>query len=248
MIVAPSADLDLAVRGILFSAVGTAGQRCTTLRRVIVHEEIGDELLVRLKKAYAQVTIGSPLDDGILLGPLIDKHAYESMQAALAQARVDGGIVTGGQLTQENQNAEAYYVVPAIAEMPAQSDLVKEETFAPILYVMRYRDFDAAIAMHNDVPQGLSSCIFTRDIGEAETFLSSAGSDCGLANVNIGPSGAEIGGAFGGEKELVAAANRARTRGAAICAGRRTRSTIRTRCRWPRVSSSGMDEFKLPGY
>jgi aldehyde dehydrogenase (NAD+) len=200
MIVAPSADLDLAVRGTLFSAVGTAGQRCTTLRRVIVHEEISDEFLVRLKKAYAQVTIGSPLDDGILLGPLIDKHASESMQAALAQARVDCGIVTGGQ-PQENQNAEAYYVVPAIAEMPAQTDLVKEETFAPILYVMRYRDFDAAIAMHNDVPQSLSSCIFTRDIGEAETFLSSAGSDCGLANVNIGPSGAEIGGAFGGEKE-----------------------------------------------
>jgi len=201
MIVAPSADLDLAVRGILFSAVGTAGQRCTTLRRVIVHDDAGDELLDRLKKAYAQVTIGSPFDDGVLLGPLIDKRAYESMQIALTQARGDGGTVTGGERTLDSRYAEGFYVTPAIAEMPAQTDLVKQETFAPILYVMRYRDFDAAIAMHNDVPQGLSSCIFTRDVGEAETFLSSAGSDCGLANVNIGPSGAEIGGAFGGEKE-----------------------------------------------
>ena len=201
MIVAPSADLDLAVRGILFSAVGTAGQRCTTLRRVIVHEEIADELLARLKKAYAQVTIGSPIDDGILLGPLIDGRAFESMQSALTQARADGGLISGGERTLESRYADAYYVTPAIAELPSQTDLVKYETFAPILYVMRYRNFDTAIAMHNDVPQGLSSCIFTRDVGEAEMFLSSAGSDCGLANVNIGPSGAEIGGAFGGEKE-----------------------------------------------
>ena len=201
MIVAPSADLDLTVRGILFSAVGTAGQRCTTLRRVIVHEEIADELLARLKTAYTQVSIGSPVDDGVLLGPLIDGQAYRSMQAGLTQARREGGIVTGGERTLEGRYANAYYVTPAIAEMPTQTDLVKDETFAPILYVMRYQDFDAAIATHNDVPQGLSSCIFTRDIGEAETFLSSAGSDCGLANVNIGPSGAEIGGAFGGEKE-----------------------------------------------
>ena len=201
MIVAPSADLDLAVRGILFSAVGTAGQRCTTLRRVIVHEEIADELLARLKKAYAQVTIGSPIDDGILLGPLIDGRAFESMQSALTQARADGGLISGGERTLESRYADAYYVTPAIAELPSQTDLVKYETFAPILYVMRYRNFDTAIAMHNDVPQGLSSCIFTRDVGEADMFLSSAGSDCGLANVNIGPSGAEIGGAFGGEKE-----------------------------------------------
>ena len=201
MIVAPSADLNLAVRGILFSAVGTAGQRCTTLRRVIVHEEIADELLARLKKAYAQVTIGSPIDDGILLGPLIDGRAFESMQSALTQARADGGLISGGERTLESRYADAYYVTPAIAELPSQTDLVKDETFAPILYVMRYRNFDTAIAMHNDVPQGLSSCIFTRDVGEAEMFLSSAGSDCGLANVNIGPSGAEIGGAFGGEKE-----------------------------------------------
>ena len=201
MIVAPSADLDLAVRGILFSAVGTAGQRCTTLRRVIVHEDIADELLARLKKAYAQVTIGSPVDEGVLLGPLIDKRAYESMQTALTRASSDGGAITGGERTLESRYPDAYYVTPAIAEMSAQTDLVTDETFAPILYVMRYRDFDTAIAMHNGVPQGLSSCIFTRDVGEAETFLSSEGSDCGLANVNIGPSGAEIGGAFGGEKE-----------------------------------------------
>ncbi len=201
MIVAPSADLDLAVRGILFSAVGTAGQRCTTLRRLIVHEDVGDELLSRLKKAYTQVTIGSPLDEEVLLGPLIDRRAFDFMQVALNQAGEDGGIVTGGDRTLQNLYPEGYYVTPAIAEMPTQSDLVKDETFAPILYAMRYRDFDAAIAMHNDVPQGLSSCVFTRDMGEAETFLSSAGSDCGLANVNIGPSGAEIGGAFGGEKE-----------------------------------------------
>ena len=201
MIVAPSADLDLAVRGILFSAVGTAGQRCTTLRRLIVHEDVGDELLSRLKKAYAQVTIGSPLDEEVLLGPLIDRRAFDFMQVALNQAGEDGGILTGGDRTLQNLYPEGYYVTPAIAEMPTQSDLVKDETFAPILYAMRYRDFDAAIAMHNDVPQGLSSCVFTRDMGEAETFLSSAGSDCGLANVNIGPSGAEIGGAFGGEKE-----------------------------------------------
>ena len=152
-------------------------------------------MLARLKKAYAQVTIGSPIDDGILLGPLIDGRAFESMQSALTQARADGGLISGGERTLESRYADAYYVTPAIAELPSQTDLVKYETFAPILYVMRYRNFDTAIAMHNDVPQGLSSCIFTRDVGEAEMFLSSAGSDCGLANVNIGPSGAEIGGA-----------------------------------------------------
>jgi len=201
MIVAPSADLALAERAVTFSAVGTAGQRCTSLRRVIVHREIRDELVARLKKAYAGVPIGSPLDDGVLLGPLMDKHAFDAMQAALAQARDEGGTITGGERVLADEYPDAYYVTPAIAEMPGQSKIVTEETFAPILYVMEYGGADEAIALHNDVPQGLSSCIFTNDMREAERFLSSEGSDCGIANVNIGPSGAEIGGAFGGEKE-----------------------------------------------
>ncbi|MBT5779470.1 MAG: aldehyde dehydrogenase family protein [Rhodospirillaceae bacterium] len=201
MIVAPSADLALAERAVTFSAVGTAGQRCTSLRRMIVHREIRDELVARLKKAYAGVPIGSPLDDGVLLGPLMDKHAFDAMQAALAQARDEGGTITGGERVLADEYPDAYYVTPAIAEMPGQSKIVTEETFAPILYVMEYGGADEAIALHNDVPQGLSSCIFTNDMREAERFLSSEGSDCGIANVNIGPSGAEIGGAFGGEKE-----------------------------------------------
>jgi aldehyde dehydrogenase (NAD+) len=205
MIAAPSADLNLAERAITFSAVGTAGQRCTTLRRLIAHQDIADELVARLKKIYAGVPIGSPLEDGVLLGPLMDKTAFDAMQAALERARAEGGTVTGGERVLAEDYPDAYYVTPAIAEMPAQSGIVKEETFAPILYVMRYGgtadDLAEAIALHNDVPQGLSSCIFTNDIREAERFLSVAGSDCGIANVNIGPSGAEIGGAFGGEKE-----------------------------------------------
>ena len=196
MIVAPSADMELAMRAILFSAVGTAGQRCTSLRRVIAHESIHDELVARLKRVYAVLPIGDPLDTGTLVGPLIDEEAYTGMQAALATARADGGIATGG----ERLNRAGVYVRPAVVEMPAQTDIVKEETFAPILYAMKYRDFDEAIALHNDVPQGLSSCIFTSDVREAERFVSTTGSDCGIANVNIGPSGAEIGGAFGGEK------------------------------------------------
>ncbi|MFC5728670.1 MULTISPECIES: aldehyde dehydrogenase family protein [Nocardioides] len=199
-VVAPSADLDLAVRGIVFAAVGTAGQRCTSLRRVIVHESVHDELVSRLSKAYGTLSIGSPLERDTLVGPLIDDTAGQAFLAAIEQAQADGGrLVTGG--TRADGVPGGQYVVPAIIDMPQQSDIVKAETFAPLLYVLKYRDLDEAIALHNDVAQGLSSAIFTLDVREAETFLSAAGSDCGIANVNIGTSGAEIGGAFGGEKE-----------------------------------------------
>ncbi len=201
MIVAPSADLDLAVRAVLFSAVGTAGQRCTSLRRLIVHDSIHDALLARLKKAYAAVTVGNPLEAGTLVGPLIDAAAFARMQAALRRAAEDGGRVTGGGRVLSNRYPDAFYVRPAIVEMPGQTEIVRAETFAPILYAMKYKKFEDALALHNSVPQGLSSCIFTTDLREAERFLSAAGSDCGIANVNIGPSGAEIGGAFGGEKD-----------------------------------------------
>ncbi|MBP2311267.1 L-piperidine-6-carboxylate dehydrogenase [Azospirillum soli] len=201
MIVAPSADLDMAVRAILFAAVGTCGQRCTTLRRLIVHKDVRDKLLPRLKSAYGSVPIGNPLESGVLVGPLNDKGAFEAMQRALEQAKAYGGTVTGGERTLADRFPDAYYVKPAIVEMPAQTDIVRHETFAPILYVLGYETLEEAIALQNAVPQGLSSCIFTTDIREAERFLSAAGSDCGIANVNIGPSGAEIGGAFGGEKE-----------------------------------------------
>jgi len=201
IIVAPSADLDMAARGILFGAIGTAGQRCTSTRRLIVHESVADDLLARLKKAYASARIGNPLEEGTLVGPLRDESAFQAMQSALAQAREQGGTVFGGERQLEAQYPNAWYVAPAIAEMPGQTSIVCHETFAPILYVMRYTDFNDALAMHNDVPQGLSSAIFTTDLREAEVFLSAAGSDCGIANVNIGTSGAEIGGAFGGEKE-----------------------------------------------
>ncbi len=201
MIVAPSADLDMAVRAILFAAVGTAGQRCTTLRRLIAHDDIHDDLLGRLKAAYASIKVGDPRQADTLVGPLIDKGAFDDMQAALARATSEGGSVTGGARMLGDRFADAYYVAPAIVEMPGQTDIVRAETFAPVLHVMKYRDLDEAIGMHNDVPQGLSSSIFTNDLREAEAFLSADGSDCGIANVNIGPSGAEIGGAFGGEKE-----------------------------------------------
>ncbi|MBC3421974.1 aldehyde dehydrogenase family protein [Pseudomonas wayambapalatensis] len=200
MILAPSADLDLAVRGILFSAVGTAGQRCTTLRRLIVHRSIKDEVVARVKAAYGKVRIGDPRKDN-LVGPLIDKLSFDAMQGALAKARDEGGQVFGGERQLADQYPNAYYVSPAIAEMPAQSEVVRHETFAPILYVLAYDDFEEALRLNNEVPQGLSSCIFTTDIREAERFQSASGSDCGIANVNIGTSGAEIGGAFGGEKE-----------------------------------------------
>ncbi len=201
MIVAPTADLELAVRAIVFAAVGTAGQRCTTLRRLIVHEDVYDELVPRLKKVYDGLPVGDPLEAGTLVGPLIDAQAWENMQAAMARANEDGGEITGGERVLEDRFPEGVYVRPAIAEMPGQTDLLCHETFAPILYVLRYSDLDEAIALQNAVPQGLSSSIFTNDVREAELFLSAVGSDCGIANVNIGPSGAEIGGAFGGEKE-----------------------------------------------
>jgi aldehyde dehydrogenase (NAD+) len=201
MIVTPSADLDMAVRAILFSAVGTTGQRCTTLRRLIVHREVRSELAKRLRDAYAQISIGSPLDDGVLVGPLIDEASFAAMQEMLGRLRAAGREVTGGDRVDIAECDGGYYVQPALVEMDSQDEHVRTETFAPILYVMQYDTLDEAIALHNDVPQGLSSCIFTRDVLEAETFLSAAGSDCGIANVNIGPSGAEIGGAFGGEKD-----------------------------------------------
>jgi aldehyde dehydrogenase (NAD+) len=201
MIVAPTADVDLAVRAIVFAAVGTAGQRCTSLRRLIVHESVADGLLDRLDRAYASVGVGDPREDGTLCGPLISEDAFSDMQAALDRARSDGATVTGGERLHADRWPDAYYVRPAIARMPEQTDLVREETFAPLLYAMTYSDLDEALSLHNDVPQGLSSCVFTGDLRESERFLSAAGSDCGIANVNIGPSGAEIGGAFGGEKE-----------------------------------------------
>ncbi|MCC6598118.1 MAG: aldehyde dehydrogenase family protein [Alphaproteobacteria bacterium] len=200
IIVAPSADLDLAARGIVFGAVGTAGQRCTSTRRLIVHEDVYDALIPRLIKVYEQVRIGDPLAEGALMGPLIDEAAYEGMQKALAAAVEQGGtILTGGARVRENSGGA--YVQPALVEIKTQTQIVRHETFAPILYIMRYRDFKEAIAVQNGVPQGLSSAIFTNDMREAERFLSATGSDCGIANVNIGTSGAEIGGAFGGEKE-----------------------------------------------
>ena len=200
-IVCPSADLDMALRAIAFGAMGTAGQRCTTLRRLFVHESVYDTLVPRLKKAYESVSVGNPLETSALVGPLIDKGAYDGMQKALEAARAEGGTVTGGGRVAEAGKDTAFYVRPAIVEMPKQAGPVLEETFAPILYVMKYSDIDEAIEMHNAVAAGLSSSIFTLNVREAELFLSAQGSDCGIANVNIGTSGAEIGGAFGGEKE-----------------------------------------------
>jgi aldehyde dehydrogenase (NAD+) len=200
-IVAPSADLDLAVRAIAFAAMGTAGQRCTTLRRLFVHDSIYDDLVPRLSRVYASVKVGDPRDAGTLVGPLIDRRAFQSMQRALEEARKAGGIVHGGERVDGIAGENAFYVRPALCEMPAHAGPVLRETFAPILWVMRYSEFDDAIRMHNAVGAGLSSSIFTLDMREAERFVSATGSDCGIANVNIGPSGAEIGGAFGGEKE-----------------------------------------------
>ena len=198
MIVTPSADLEMAVRAIAFSAVGTCGQRCTTLRRLLVHEGVADSLIARLVAAYRTLPIGDPRRDGILVGPLIDEAAVTGFETALAQAVEQGGqIIVGGARVE----GEGAYVHPAIVRMPAQTAVVEHETFAPILYVMTWSDFETAVAMQNAVPQGLSSCVFTDSVREAEAFLSAWGSDCGIANVNIGPSGAEIGGAFGGEKD-----------------------------------------------
>jgi len=199
-VVCPSADLDLALRAVAFAAMGTAGQRCTTLRRLFVHESVYDAFAPRLKQAYASVKVGNPLEQGVLVGPLIDGAAFAAMQRTLVEARGAGATVTGGERIDLGGDG-AFYVRPALAEMLAHEGPVLRETFAPILYVMKYRELDEAIALNNAAPQGLSSSIFTNDLREAEQFLSARGSDCGIANVNIGPSGAEIGGAFGGEKE-----------------------------------------------
>jgi aldehyde dehydrogenase (NAD+) len=201
-IIAPSATLDMVERAVTFSAVGTAGQRCTTMRRLIVHANIYDTLVPRLQAIYGKLRIGNPLDEGTLVGPLIDKAAFDAMQAALLAARAAGGLVTGGARVHEALGSDAFYVQPALVEMPSQIDVMCHETFAPILYVVKYDgDVEQAIALNNAVAHGLSSCIFTNDLREMEKFLCAAGSDCGIANVNIGTSGAEIGGAFGGEKE-----------------------------------------------
>lgn len=201
MIVAPSADLEMALRAIVFSAVGTTGQRCTSLRRLIVHEDVYDQLVPRLVSAYRTLPIGNPLLEGTLIGPLIDKEAQNAMASALTQARSEGGTVHGGAPVLGGEFPNGAYVMPAIVEMPEQTSIMHTETFAPILYAVKYHDIHEAIRLQNAVPQGLSSCIFSTDVRETELFLSATGSDCGIANVNIGPSGAEIGGAFGGEKE-----------------------------------------------
>lgn len=201
MILTPSADLDLAIRAIGFAALGTTGQRCTSLRRLIVHTSLYETILTQLQKIYENVTIGNPLEPTTLMGPLIHKKSYEEMQQTLEAARNQGGKIFGGERIFQDTYPHAYYVRPALVQMSFQTEIVRQETFAPILYVLPYQDFEEAIEIHNDVSQGLSSCIFTNRINEAEMFLSSVGSDCGIANVNIGPSGAEIGGAFGGEKE-----------------------------------------------
>ena len=199
MIIAPSADLDLAVRAVAFSAVGTAGQRCTTLRRLFVHQSVAGQFAERLTKAYDSLPVGDPREPGVLVGPLIDEAAYDAFRASVDQGAKEGVLIVGG----ERLDRPGVYVKPALIGMGSagQTDLVKHETFAPILYMFAYEDFDEAVEMQNAVPQGLSSCVFTDSVREAEQFLSAWGSDCGIANVNIGPSGAEIGGAFGGEKD-----------------------------------------------
>jgi len=209
MIVAPSADLAMAIPAIVFGAVGTAGQRCTSTRRLFVHDSIYEQLLTALRHAYASIPVGDPLQNTNLVGPLIDQAAFDAMQQALKHAKSMGGQVSGGErvdiegsdVSTEFAYPDAFYVKPALVEMPESKQTIQTETFAPILYVYRYKQLDQAIALQNDVPQGLSSAIFSNDVREAEYFTSAAGSDCGIANVNIGTSGAEIGGAFGGEKE-----------------------------------------------
>jgi aldehyde dehydrogenase (NAD+) len=201
-ILTPSADMQLALPAIVFSAAGTAGQRCTTLRRLIVHESILDDVTRRLRDAYGLLTVGDPREPCVLVGPLIDERAGINMQAALDRAAERGGeLVCGGERVTEGVPSGGFYARPAIVRVPGNLDIVREETFAPILYVMGYQDLEQAIDLQNGVRQGLSSAIFTNDVREAEWFLSPMGSDCGIANVNIGTSGAEIGGAFGGEKD-----------------------------------------------
>jgi aldehyde dehydrogenase (NAD+) len=201
-VVTPSADLDLTVNAVVFAAAGTAGQRCTTLRRLIVHDDVADAVVERLGVAYGRLPVGDPLRESTLVGPLVNEAAHSRMRAALGRAAEEGGaLCAGGERQLADAAPDGYYVRPALVRMPAQTAVVREETFAPILYVLTYRDLDEAIRLHNDVPQGLSSGIFTADQGEAERFLAADGADCGIVNVNIGTSGAEIGGAFGGEKE-----------------------------------------------
>ncbi len=202
IIVAEDADLDMAVRATLFGAVGTAGQRCTTTRRIIVHRAVKPTFVERLVAAYRQVRIGNPLEEGILMGPVVDGATIESLERAIAAAKASGGrLLYGGRKITVSGCEGGYYVEPAIMEVENEYPIVKEETFAPLLYIIEYNHIDEAIAKHNDVPQGLSSAIFTKNMHDQEQFLSPIGSDCGIANVNIGTSGAEIGGAFGGEKE-----------------------------------------------
>jgi aldehyde dehydrogenase (NAD+) len=201
MIVAPTADLELAVRSIVFAAAGTCGQRCTTLRRLIAHESIAENLRDRILAVYSRIAIGDPRKSGVLVGPLIDKQAFEAMEIALQAARKQGGKVHGGGRVAEGVPAGGYYVRPALVEIGPDAPIIQQETFAPILYLIRYRELDEAVRIHNNVPQGLASAILTGDMREAERFCSAAGSDCGIVNVNVGTSGAEIGGAFGGEKE-----------------------------------------------
>jgi aldehyde dehydrogenase (NAD+) len=201
-VVSGTADLELAVRGIVFAAAGTAGQRCTTMRRVIAHSSVVDDLTDRLASAYDRLPIGNPMAEGTLVGPLISRSAFDSMEAAIAQATGEGGkLVVGGGRVHDDLAPDAYYARPAIVRIDEQTEVVGRETFAPLLYVLPYDDFRAAIELNNAVPQGLSSSVFTSDVAEAELFCGAEGSDCGIVNVNIGTSGAEIGGAFGGEKE-----------------------------------------------
>jgi aldehyde dehydrogenase (NAD+) len=201
-VIAPSADIELVVRGVTFSAAGTAGQRCTTLRRLIVHRSRYDEVIDRLTRTYAGLPVGDPLADGTLVGPLIDAAAASRLAAATATALDDGGtVLVGGERMLADEAPDAHYVRPSIVAMPDQTDIVRTETFGPLLYALAYDDLDEAIHLNNDVPAGLSSSIFTTDVREADRFCGPAGSDCGIVNVNIGTSGAEIGGAFGGEKE-----------------------------------------------
>jgi aldehyde dehydrogenase (NAD+) len=200
-IVCPSADLDLTLRAVAFSSMGTAGQRCTTLRRLFVHESVYDKLVPRLTAAFASVRVGDPRDQETLVGPLIDKRAFEGQQQALQEAKALGASISGGERVIAAQYPDAYYVRPAIVEMPGQAGPMLRETFAPILYIVKFKTLEEALQLQNATAQGLTSSIFTTDVREAEFFISDQGSDCGIANVNIGPSGAEIGGAFGGEKE-----------------------------------------------
>jgi aldehyde dehydrogenase (NAD+) len=202
IIISPDANIKMAITAILFGSVGTAGQRCTTTRRLIIHESIYDKLKTSLVKAYKQVKIGNPLEEGTLMGPLIDKAAVQNYYDAIIQIKKQGGkILYGAEILKGSQYSSGCYVLPTIAEVKNEYPIIQHETFAPILYLIKYKTIDEALAIHNDVPQGLSSSIFSNNILETEKFLSNAGSDCGIANVNIGTSGAEIGGAFGGEKE-----------------------------------------------